>query len=126
VLFIAKDKFKTRYIYDVVKFHSSTQFDEINVFARDLFAGTKTVDVSVSNDPISGTTTYGDPFNGILTRTVVLTTRKPGSQVEGWIVRVLSGDQVVRFEASLSELKTFAERESALLDAAANSVSFKE
>jgi hypothetical protein len=124
--FVAKDKVKTRYIYDIVKFHSSARFDEVNVFARDLFGGTKTVDLGVSNDSISGTTSYGDFFHGTLTREVVLTTTKPGSQIEGWIVRVLSGGQVVRFETSLSELKTFAEWKSALLDAAANSVSFKE
>jgi len=40
-------------------------------------------------------------------------------------VRVLNGAQVVRFEASLSELKTFAERESALLDTVPKSISFK-
>jgi len=56
----------------------------------------------------------------------VLTSTKPGSQVEGWIVRVVSGGQVVRFDASLSELKTFAEWESALLDEVAKSISFKE
>jgi hypothetical protein len=56
----------------------------------------------------------------------VLTGTKPGSQVEGWIVRVLSRGQLVRFDASLSELKTFAERESPLLDKVAESISFKE
>ena len=77
-------------------------------------------------DPISGTTSWGDTYHGTLTSMVVLTRTKPGSQVEGWIVRVLSGGQVVRFEASLSELRTFAERESALLDKVAKSISFKE
>jgi hypothetical protein len=120
--FIAKDKSQSRYIYDAIKFHSITQFDEVNVFARDLFGGTKTTDISVS--PISGITSQGDYFYG--TDTVVLTSTKPGSQVEGWIVRVLSRGQVVRFEASLSDLKTFAEWESASLDKAANSVSFKD
>jgi hypothetical protein len=124
--FIAKDKSNARYIYDAIKFHSSAQFDEINVFARDLFGGTKTTDISVSKNPISGTTSWGDTYYGTLTSTVVLTSTKPGSQVEGWIVRVVSGGQVVRFDASLSELKTFAGWESALLDRVAKSISFKE
>ena len=124
--FIAKDKSEARYIYDVIKFHSTAQFDEVNVFARDLFGGTKTVDISVSKDPISGTTSWGDSYHGTLTSTVMLSSTRPGSRVEGWIVRVLSRGQMVRFEASLSELKTFAERESALLDKAAKSISFKE
>jgi hypothetical protein len=124
--FTAKDKSQGRYIYDAVKFHSSAQFDEINVFARDLFGGTKTTDISVSKNPISGTTSWGDPYHGTLTSTVVLTSTKPGSQVEGWIVRVVSGGQVVRFDASLSELKAFAGWESALLDKVAKSISFKE
>ena len=124
--FVAKDKSQARYIYDAIRFHSSAQLDEVNVFARDLFGGTKTTDISVSNNPISGTTSRGDYFYGTLTSTVVLTSTKPGSQVEGWIVRVVSGGQVVRFDASLSELKTFAEWESALLDEVAKSISFKE
>jgi hypothetical protein len=124
--FIAKDESQARYIYDAIKFHSSAQFDEINVFARDLFGGTKTTDISVSQNPISGITSHGDYFSGTLTSTVVLTGTKPGSQVEGWIVRVLSRGQLVRFDASLSELKTFAERESPLLDKVAESISFKE
>jgi hypothetical protein len=124
--FIAKDKSQGRYIYDAIKFHSSAQFDELNVFARDLFAGTKTTDISVSKNRISGTTSWSDPYHGTLTSTVVLTSAKPGSQVEGWIVRVVSGGQVVRFDASLSELKTFAGSESALLDKVADSISFKE
>ena len=122
MFFIAKDKSKTRYIYDAVKFHSIAQFDEVNVVARDLFGGTTTVDASTN--PISGTTSHGDTFYGTLTS--VVSTTKPGSQVEGWIVRVLSGGRVVRFEASLSELKTFGGLESALLDKVANSISFKE
>jgi hypothetical protein len=124
--FIAKDSSQARYIYDAIKFHSSTQFDEVNVFARDLFGGTNTTDISVSNNPISGTTSSGDTFYGTLTSTVLLTTTKPGSQVEGWIVRVLSRGELVRFDASLSELKTFAEQESPLLDKVAESISFKE
>jgi hypothetical protein len=56
----------------------------------------------------------------------LLTSKKPGSQVEGWIVRVLSRGQVLRFEVSLSEVKTFAEWESPLLDKVAKSISFKE
>src|SRR5437867_3162998 len=97
--FVAKDKSQARYIYDAIRFHSSAQLDEVNVFARDLFGGTKTTDISVSNNPISGTTSRGDYFYGTLTSTVVLTSTKPGSQVEGWIVRVVSGGQVVRFDA---------------------------
>ena len=124
--FIAKDKDQARYIYDAIKFHSTMQFDEVNVFGRDLFGGTKTVDISVGNYPISGVTSQGDYFHGTRTDTVVLTSTKPGSQVEGWIVRVLNGGQVVRFEASLSELKTFGESESGLLDKVAESISFKE
>ena len=59
--FIAKDKSQSRYIYDAIKFHSSAQFDEINVFARDLFGGTKTTDISVSNGlaPFSRTVRKG-------------------------------------------------------------------
>jgi hypothetical protein len=124
--FIAKDKSQARYIYDAIKFHSSTQFDEVNVAARDLFGGTKTVDISVSKNPIAGVTSQGDHFYGTLTDTVVLTSTKPGSHVEGWIVRVLSQGQVVRLQASLSELKPFAEWQGSLLDKAANSVSFKD
>jgi len=124
--FIAKDKSQSRYIYDAIKFHSSAQFDEVNVFARDLFGGTKTTDISISKNPISGTTSWGEPYYGILTTTVLLTSTKPGSQVEGWIVRVLSRGQIVRFEASLSELRTFEASESALLDKVAKSISFKE
>jgi hypothetical protein len=125
-LFIAKDKYQARYIYDVVKFHSSAQFDEVNVFARDLFGGTKTTDISVSKNRSRGTTSWGDTYYGTRTDTVVLTSTKPGSQVEGWIVRILNGDQVVQSEASLSELKTFGELESGLLDKAAKSISFKD
>ncbi len=56
----------------------------------------------------------------------MLTSKKPDSQVEGWIVRVLSRGQFLRFEVSLNELKAFAEWESPLLDKVAKSISFKE
>ena len=48
--FTAKDKDQVRYIYDAIKFNSSARFDEINVFARDLFGGTKTTNTSISKN----------------------------------------------------------------------------
>ena len=79
-----------RYMYDAIKFNSSERFDEINVFARDLFGGTQATNTSISRQPISGTTSWGDTYHGTLIHEVVLTHTKPGSQGEGWIVRVLS------------------------------------
>jgi len=120
--FVAKDFVKTRYIFDAKKVPSSVVFDEINIFGRDLFGGSQTSDQAKSTTPITGTTQYGDQVRGTLTTTVRLTTTTPGSTLEGWIVRVISGGKVVRMDASLQELKTFAERESALLDSVATQV----
>lgn len=114
--FTAKDPSKQRYIYDAVKAPSSAIFDEIDIFGRDLFGGSTSVDQATATDRITGTTSEGDPVSGTLKTTVTLTTTVPGAKLEGWIVRVISGGRVVRLDASLQELKTFAERESALLD----------
>jgi hypothetical protein len=120
--FVAKDFVKTRYIFDAQRVPSSVVFDEINIFGRDLFGGSQTIDQAKSTTPITRTTQYGDTVSGTLTTTVRLTTTTPGSTLEGWIVRVISGGKVVRMDASLQELKTFAERESVLLDSVATQV----
>lgn len=120
--FCAKDFVKTRYIFDAKRVQSSVVFDEINIFARDRFGGAQTIDQTKSSEPITGMTQYGEYVSGTLTTTVRLTTTTPGSTLEGWIVRVISGGKVVRVDASLQELKTLAERESALLDSVVTKV----
>lgn len=105
--FTATDPAHKRYIYDAVKTPSDKQWDELVVYARDLFGGSQTVE--------QGTVTT-QTATETLTTSVILTTTVPGARLEGWIVRVISGGHVVRLEASLHNLKDFAEKEAALLD----------
>jgi hypothetical protein len=115
--FIAKEPSQGRYIYDTKKMISSQQSEEFDVYARELFGGSQSVQSA------SSTRSSGGSFGGGNATRVTTTNRmassSSGSKSEGWIVRVLSGGKVVRMEASLQELKSFAEKESAQLDARA-------
>jgi hypothetical protein len=120
--FCAKDPSKARYIFDVKKTLSSAKFDDIHIFGRDLFGGSQTIDNASTSRTIIGYTQYGDFVTGKLDISVRLTTTVPGSTFEGWIVRIISAEKLVRMEASLQELKSLAERESLLLDKLASDV----
>lgn len=108
--FIAKDSNKNLYVYDYA--HGSTQelVHQFSFSSRDLFGGFKSTSVSTMPDV---------PGTGLGSVTVISTETRPGSSVVGWIVRLRYGDKSVKTEASLQELKTFAERESSLLDSVA-------
>jgi hypothetical protein len=110
--FCAKDTDQARYVYDVVKVLSTAQFDDICVAAHDLFSGSKTTDITNIHQTVSTSDGGTASALAILTREKIVA----GSSLEGWIVRVISADRVVRVEASLQELKAFAERESAALN----------
>jgi len=120
--FCAKDPKKARYVYDTVKVSSRQQFDDIIIAARDLFAGSKTVDTTTIRTTGTGTSSTGESVTTTATTNLISKTIVPGSSLEGWIVRVISRDRVVRLEASLQELKSFAERENASLNAIAAEV----
>ncbi len=77
------------------------------MFGRDLFAGTETV--NTASTTLSTT-------SGSASLTIKQTAIQPGSAVEGWIVRVISEGVVVRMDASLQELKSFAQAHSSDLD----------
>lgn len=120
--FCAKDPNKARYVYDLVKVSSRQQFDDIMIAARDLFAGSETVNTTRIRSTGSGMSSTGESVTTTATTDLVSRTIVPGSSLEGWIVRVISGGRVVRLEASLQELKSFAERENAKLNALAAGV----
>ena len=120
--FIAKDATKLRYVYDFVKAVSDQQFDEVTIFGRDLFAGTETVSKARTSVPSYGISSSGESVYGTSTLTLTQTTIRPGSDIEGWIVRIISEGKVIRSDASLSELRNFAESETADLDKIAGPV----
>jgi len=106
----------------MVKVSSRQQFDDIIVAARDLFAGSESVHTTRLTTTGSGTSSTGETVTTTATTKFISKTVVPGSSLEGWIVRVISGGRVVRLEASLQELKSFAERETASLSAFAAGV----
>ena len=113
--FVAKDSTKARYVYDFVKAFSEQPFDQLTMYGRDLFAGSETVNKASTTIPATGFA-GGQSVYGSATLSLKQTTVRPGSTVEGWIVRVISEGRIVRSDASLYELKTFAERQAAELD----------
>lgn len=120
--FCAKDYSKARYVFDAKKVLSSAAFDEITITSRELDGGTQKFEQTTTPQAINGQTGPGalvDPNRLLIQQ---LTTTRVGSTLEGWVVRVISGGKVVRTEASLQELKVFAERESAMLDEIATKV----
>lgn len=121
--FVAKDSTKARYVYDFVRASSVQQFDELQMFGRDLFVGSEKVEktrIEIQDLEVNGQT-----IPGPTELSLKLTTTTPGSVVEGWIVRVISEGKVVCLDASLQELKQFARRESAQLDKIASEIKGK-
>lgn len=111
---VAKDSTKARYVYDFVRASSVQQFDELQMFGRDLFAGSEKVEKATTE--IQDLEVNGQTIPGPTQLSLKLTSTTPGSVVEGWIVRVISEGKVVCLDASLQELKQFAQRENAQLD----------
>jgi hypothetical protein len=124
--FSAKDRQKNRYIFDVKKTTSSATFDEIQIFARDLFGGSEIVDQRITTERAYQSTPYGGSYSANVPVRVFLTKVVEGSTFEGWIVRVISAGKVVRTEASLHELKQVAENHGAILDQLAADAKFIE
>jgi hypothetical protein len=118
--FVAKGPDRQRYVYDAVKTTSKLQYDEINIFSRDLFGGSVSFQKTTSGGSYFGVDANGLQQEGALTTSQSELATKPGSKIEGWIVRVLSGGKVIRTEASLHELKEFASKSGAELDGIAS------
>ena len=114
--FSAKDAERNRYIFDVKKTASSETFDEMSFFSRELFGGSEKID----QRPIYHSGPTGGGYSRTTVLPVFLTKTVAGSSFEGWIVRVLSAGKVVRLEASLPELKSFAEKNPAIFDRVAD------
>lgn len=64
--------------------------------------------------PISGVTVTGSPVNG----SMYFSSTATGSKIYGWIVRLVTGEQIVRMETNKSQLKTLAQRNPKHFDAA--------
>jgi len=113
--FAAKDSSRKRIIFDAKKTFSSEITDEISFFSKELDGGTE-IKQTTTRKLADTPGLYGEPDRpgGDSKRSKV--TAANGSKLEGWIVRVVSGGKVVRTEASLPELKRFAEQESAMLE----------
>lgn len=114
--FSAKDAEKNRYIFDVKKTTSSETFDEMQFSSRELFGGSEKVD----QRPIYHSGPTGGGYSRTTVVPVFLTKTVAGSSFEGWIVRVLSAGKIVRLDASLPELKSFAEKNPAVFDRVAD------
>jgi len=106
--FIAKDPSGEKFVYDAYKFISGEKEENFILEAKDLFGGTKTNTVSVSTDPFTGTSTWGNPVAGTITTTIYTQSVKQGSKCLGWIVRLFYDGKFVRQQASLSDLDQLA------------------
>ena len=115
--FVAKhDSNKARYVYDVATRQTTEIGGEVQFLAQPLLSsGLKWADI-----PFAGTITGSNPTKTArIDGTLTLTSAVPGSKLEGWIVRAVSGGQVVRIISNQSHLESLAKEIPEKLDAIA-------
>ncbi|MGV3532182.1 MAG: hypothetical protein ACO1QR_07415 [Chthoniobacteraceae bacterium] len=119
--FVAKDADRKRSVFDTKKALSAEIADEIDFFSSELDGGKEVKTTTTRRTPVYPGSTTGPYRQGEDGRPMNNYTAGAGSKLEGWIVRVISAGKVVRVESSLTELKRYAEQESATLDSHAGS-----
>ena len=120
--FCARDAKNKRFVYAAMKVISAQEFDDITFVAQKLFFGSERKNITIATS--YGHDSYGESVT--LTRTSIDKTIVRGSNIEGWIVRIVSAGQIVREEASVPELKDFADNDRLLLSRIASQTKLTE
>ena len=111
--FIAKDEAtKTRFVFDYATSQSKDQAGHFTFNAPPLMGlGKKWINI-----PFYGSTNRGEAVGGFLTFSSPIN----GSKIEGWIVRFVEGDAIVKIESNQPHLSTLAKDSQKLFDAIAS------
>lgn len=121
--FIAKDNTtRARTIFDAAAETSQNLAADFAFESSPLTGTTKSWTSIPISGTYSGTTSYGQSVMGNFQGSATSYSKTAGSNIEGWIVRVVAQGKVLRVDSNQQALKGLAEKQATEFDAAAGKI----